>query len=97
MAAAVGAGRAGAEVTLVEAGAALGGQFALAGRAPAHRETVRRYQADWARRLEAAGVDIRLDTRIDADSPLAADADRVIVATGAVAHHPRSQPRPASR
>jgi 2,4-dienoyl-CoA reductase-like NADH-dependent reductase (Old Yellow Enzyme family) len=88
LAAAVGAGRAGAEVTLAEAGPALGGQFALAGHAPAHRETVRRYQADWARRLEAAGVDVRLNTRVEGDSPLAAGADRVVVATGAVAHTP---------
>ena len=42
---------------------ALGGQFALAGRAPAHRETAARYAADWTRRLEAAGVHVRLDTR----------------------------------
>ena len=42
MAAAVAAGRAGAEVTLVEASSALGGQFALAGRAP---RTARRLRA----------------------------------------------------
>jgi NADPH-dependent 2,4-dienoyl-CoA reductase/sulfur reductase-like enzyme len=88
LAASVAAGRAGADVTLVEAADALGGQFALAGRAPAHRETVRRYQADWARRLAAARVDVRLETRLDAASELAAGADRVIVATGAVAHRP---------
>ena len=51
----VAAARAGAEVTLVEAADALGGQFALAGRAPAHRETAARFAADWSRRLEAAG------------------------------------------
>ncbi|HMG99595.1 MAG TPA: FAD-dependent oxidoreductase [Gaiellales bacterium] len=88
MAAAVAAGRAGADVTLVEASPVLGGQFALAGRAPAHRETAARYGADWSRRLRAAGVKIRLDTRLTADSPLAAEADRVIVATGARAHQP---------
>ncbi len=88
LAAAVAAGSAGAEVTLVESAPALGGQLALAGHAPAHRETVRRYQADWKRRLQVAGVDVRLGTRLDADSQLAADADRVIVATGAVAHRP---------
>jgi NADPH-dependent 2,4-dienoyl-CoA reductase/sulfur reductase-like enzyme len=89
MAAAVAAARAGAEVTLAEATDALGGQFALAGRAPAHRETAARYSADWRRRLEAAGVRILLGTRVDASSPLASSADRVIVATGAVAHRPR--------
>jgi len=89
MAAAVAAARAGAEVTLAEATDELGGQFALAGRAPAHRETAARYSADWRRRLEAAGVRILLGTRVDASSPLASSADRVIVATGAVAHRPR--------
>jgi 2,4-dienoyl-CoA reductase-like NADH-dependent reductase (Old Yellow Enzyme family)/thioredoxin reductase len=90
MAAAAAAGRAGADVTLIEAADALGGQFALAGRAPAHRETAARYRADWSRRLQAARVDIRLNTRFAADSPLAAEADRVIVATGARAHRPAS-------
>ncbi len=94
LAAAVAAGSAGARVTLVEAGDALGGQFALAGRAPAHRETVRRYQADWKRRLAAASVDVRLGTRLDADSELARGADRVIVATGAIAHRPALTPPP---
>jgi 2,4-dienoyl-CoA reductase-like NADH-dependent reductase (Old Yellow Enzyme family)/thioredoxin reductase len=88
MAAAVAAGRAGADVTLVEASAALGGQFALAGRAPAHRETAARYRADWSRRLASAGVEIRLETHLTAGSALAAEADRVIVATGARAHRP---------
>jgi pyruvate/2-oxoglutarate dehydrogenase complex dihydrolipoamide dehydrogenase (E3) component len=75
-------------VTLVEASSVLGGQFALAGRAPAHRETAARYAADWSRRLGAAAVDVRLDTRLAADSALATEANRVIVATGARAHRP---------
>ena len=70
MAAAVAAARAGADVTLAEASGALGGQFALAGRAPAHRETAARFTADWTRRLASAGVRIRLDTPIDAASAL---------------------------
>ena len=94
MAAAVAAGRAGAEVTLLEATGALGGQFALAGRAPAHRETAARYTADWSRRLAAAGVDVRLEHPLHGLPELAAGADRVIVATGARAHH---RPRPAPR
>jgi 2,4-dienoyl-CoA reductase-like NADH-dependent reductase (Old Yellow Enzyme family) len=88
MAAAVAAGRAGAKVALLEARGALGGQFALAGRAPAHRETAARYAADWSRRLATAGVDVRLNTLCPGDSDLVAEADRVIVATGARAHHP---------
>ena len=94
MAAAVAAARAGADVTLAEASGALGGQFALAGRAPAHRETAARFAADWRRRLESAGVRIRLDTPIDAASAVASAADRVIVATGAIAHRPRLTPPP---
>jgi 2,4-dienoyl-CoA reductase-like NADH-dependent reductase (Old Yellow Enzyme family) len=89
LAAAVAAGSAGADVILVEAADTLGGQFTLAGRAPAHRETVRRYQADWVRRLGAARVDVRLSTPLFAGSELLADTDRVIVATGAVAHRPQ--------
>jgi 2,4-dienoyl-CoA reductase-like NADH-dependent reductase (Old Yellow Enzyme family) len=89
MAAAVAAARAGADVTLAEATGVLGGQFALAGRAPGHRETAARYAADWRRRLEVAGVRICLSTPIDASTPLVSEADRVIVATGAVAHRPR--------
>ena len=80
--------RAGAEVTLVEAGAALGGQFALAGRAPAHRETARALPGRLARRLAAAGVTCGWRRGSMPDSALATRADRVIVATGAVAHRP---------
>ena len=94
MAAAVAAATAGAAVTLVEASSSLGGQFALAGRCPGHRETAARYQADWSRRLAAAGVAIRLETPLAADSPLAAEADRVIVATGARAHRPALSAQP---
>ena len=89
MAAAVAAARAGADVTLAEATGTLGGQFALAGRAPGHRETAARYASDWRRRLEVAGVRICLSTPIDASAALVSEADRVIVATGAVAHRPR--------
>ena len=88
MAAAVGAARAGARVTLLEAAPVLGGQFALAGNAPAHRETVARYRADWDRRLATAGVEIRLNEPADAGAAVVAGADRVIVATGAIAHRP---------
>ncbi|HEY3614575.1 MAG TPA: FAD-dependent oxidoreductase [Gaiellales bacterium] len=88
MAAAVAAARAGAAVTLFEAADVLGGQFALAGRAPAHRETAARFRADWTRRLAAAGVDVRLGARATVADAVAASADRVIVATGAVAHRP---------
>ena len=63
MAAAVAAGRAGADVTLVEAAA----RWAASSRSPAARpRTARRpraTRADWTRRLAAAGVDVRLGHR----------------------------------
>ena len=54
---------AGAAVTLLEQGAAIGGQLRLAGRAPAHRALWRRWQATAERRLARAGVEVRLETR----------------------------------
>ena len=65
VAAALEAAESGAAVTLLEQGAAIGGQLRLAGRAPAHRVLWRRWQATAERRLERAGVDVRLDTRRD--------------------------------
>ena len=81
VAAALEAAESGAAVTLVERGAAIGGQLRLAGRAPAHRVLWRRWQTTAERRLERAGVDVRLDTvatAADADA-----AETVILATGA--------------
>ena len=62
VAAALEAAESGAAVTLLEQAAAIGGQLRLAGRAPAHRVLWRRWQATAERRLERAGVDVRLDT-----------------------------------
>ena len=91
VAAALEAAAAGHDVVLAERGAALGGQFRVAGRAPAHRETWERYSRWIAHRLEADGVDVRLSTEV-----VAADADEydaVVLATGAVPYRP---PLPAS-
>lgn len=66
-------------VTLFEAAADIGGQFALARRIPGKEEfaeTIRYFR----RRIEVTGVDLRLNTRADAD--MLAGFDRVIVATG---------------
>ena len=90
MAAAVAAARAGAEVTLVEA-ARRARRPVRAGRprARAPRDCSVATPADWSapagggRRATCAWA--RASTR---SSPLAAAADRVIVATGAVAHRP---------
>jgi 2,4-dienoyl-CoA reductase-like NADH-dependent reductase (Old Yellow Enzyme family)/thioredoxin reductase len=73
----------GHEVELWEAGDALGGQLRIAAAAPAHGEYVR--YLDWqARRLAELGVTVVLDRRARAESVLAAGADVVAVATGAV-------------
>jgi pyruvate/2-oxoglutarate dehydrogenase complex dihydrolipoamide dehydrogenase (E3) component len=79
--AALEAAEAGAVVTLLEQGAAIGGQLRLAGRAPAHRTLWRRWRATSEGRLERAGVEVRLETRATAE-----DADvteTVVLATGA--------------
>ncbi len=88
LAAAVGAAECHAHVTLVDEDSTIGGQFALAGTAPAHEETVRRFTYDWMRRLEQHGVQLELGRRVDAGDELVRVADRVIVATGATAYLP---------
>ena len=91
VAAALEAAAAGHDVVLAERSAALGGQFRVAGRAPAHRETWERYARWIAHRLEADGVDVRLSTEVAAGD--AEEYDAVVLATGAVPYRP---PLPAS-
>ena len=71
----------GHRVTLFERGPELGGQFRLAGQQPS-RGQILDLLAWYRRRLDALGVDVRLGTEATADDVLAADADRVILATG---------------
>jgi pyruvate/2-oxoglutarate dehydrogenase complex dihydrolipoamide dehydrogenase (E3) component len=78
LAAAVAAARSGHAVTLAERGDALGGQLALAARAPERGELAHAV-ADLAHTARAAGVTVRLRTEVTA----AADADVVVLATGA--------------
>jgi 2,4-dienoyl-CoA reductase (NADPH2) len=76
----VAAGR-GHAVTLFEGGADIGGQFNLARRIPGKEEfneTLRYY----GRRIEILGIDLRLNTRVDAAQLKAEGFDEVIVATG---------------
>lgn len=84
LSAALTAAERGHQVTLFEAGDALGGQFRLAMNIPGKEEfaeTLRYY----ARRLDALGVDVRLSTR--ATLPDLAGYDEVVVATGVVPRH----------
>ncbi len=69
----------GHRVTLFEAGSEIGGQFNLAKRIPGKEEfheTLRYF----ARRIEQTGVELRLNTRADADA--LAGFDDVVLATG---------------
>lgn len=75
----------GHRVTLFEAGAAIGGQINLAKQVPGKEEfhEMLRY---FQRRLETAGVDLRLGRKVAADD--LADFDEVIVATGVTPRNP---------
>jgi 2,4-dienoyl-CoA reductase-like NADH-dependent reductase (Old Yellow Enzyme family) len=84
IAAAAEAAAAGHDVVLAERGAALGGQLAVAGRAPAHREPWARYEA-WARHA-LRGVEVRLATAVGAAD--AGDHDALVIATGAAPYVP---------
>ena len=71
----------GHQVTLYEAGDALGGQVRLARRAPTRDEFGK--DIDWcAEQLRKLEVDIRLNTRVNRDLIDAEKPDAVIVATG---------------
>jgi 2,4-dienoyl-CoA reductase (NADPH2) len=71
----------GHRVTLYEAAAAIGGQFNLAKRIPGKEEfheTLRYY----GRMIEVLGIELHLNTRVDAQMLAAQGFDEVIVATG---------------
>jgi dimethylglycine catabolism A len=79
LAAAAAAARSGHAVTLAERGDALGGQLALAARAPERGELAHAV-ADLAHAAREAGVTVHLRTEVTA---CADDADVVVLATGA--------------
>ncbi len=80
----------GHHVRLWEADDRLGGQLAVAAKARMNRRYAR--WIDWqGRRLERVGVDVRLGIPASTDEVLSAEADVVVVATGAV---PRVPDRP---
>ncbi len=77
----------GHQVTLYEAGAAIGGQFNLAKRIPGKEEfheTLRYYQ----RMVDKHGITLRLNTRADAATLKAQGFDEVVVATGITPRRP---------
>ena len=77
----------GHRVTLFDAAAEIGGQFNLAKQVPGKEEfheTLRYYR----RRLEVLGVDVRLDTRVDAELIAGGGFDHTIVATGITPRQP---------
>ncbi len=81
MAAASVAAERGHAVTLFEASDNIGGQFNMARRIPGKEEfdeTLRYF----GRRLDQAGVDLRLNTRVSADDLVAGGFDHVVLATG---------------
>ena len=88
LAAAAEAGSAGHEVVLLERGGETGGQVALAGAAPMHAELARSLGRNYRHLLEAANVEIRLETEADPETITALAPDAVVVATGARPHEP---------
>lgn len=83
LAAATGCAERGHKVTLFEGGSQVGGQFNMAKLIPGKEEfyeTLRYF----SRKIEITGVDVQLNSRVDAPSLLAADPpfDAVVLATG---------------
>ena len=86
MEAAVWSARRGHDVTLCEESDELGGQLSLAATAPGKGKIA--WFTDYlTRQVDAAAVDVRLETRVDAELVRDRDPDAVVVATGA---RPRS-------
>jgi 2,4-dienoyl-CoA reductase-like NADH-dependent reductase (Old Yellow Enzyme family)/thioredoxin reductase len=83
LAAAAEAGAAGHEVVLLERRDRPGGQVALAGAAPMHAELARTLARNYGRLLEAASVEVRLESDADPASIASLVPDAVVVATGA--------------
>lgn len=75
------AARRGHRTTLCEQRRRLGGQFFLAS-LPPFKDDLAIYLFNMAHRLKDAGVDVRLNTPVNADFIRGFDADRVIIATG---------------
>lgn len=92
MSAALAAAKQGHQVRLCEAGPRLGGQLELAG-APPGRQEFALLARDLARQVSAAGVEVTLGCRVDAQFLQREQPDLVILATGG---KPQAPPIPGS-
>ena len=73
----------GHDITLVEAAEGLGGQLRSAA-TPPFKSQLRELVTWYSHQLEILNVNVKLNTKVDADSQILADADEILVATGAV-------------
>jgi 2,4-dienoyl-CoA reductase (NADPH2) len=81
------AGR-GHQVVLFDKSEVIGGQFNMAKRVPGKEEFVETLRY-FERQIELTGVDLRLNTRVDADRLVNEGFDEVIMATGVVPRDPK--------
>ncbi len=88
LAAATTAAERGHRVVLFEASDRIGGQFNMAKRIPGKEEFVETLRY-FSHQIEHTGVELRLETRADADSLAAEGFDEVIIATGVTPRDPR--------
>jgi 2,4-dienoyl-CoA reductase-like NADH-dependent reductase (Old Yellow Enzyme family)/thioredoxin reductase len=79
----------GHSVVLLEQADVVGGQVAIAGRAPMHEELAHSLRRNYDRLLAGPSVEVRLGEAADADAVEALSPDLVIVATGAKPYDPR--------
>ncbi|WP_346426826.1 NADPH-dependent 2,4-dienoyl-CoA reductase [Wenzhouxiangella sp. XN201] len=88
LAAATTAAECGHEVVLFEAMDRIGGQFNMAQRIPGKEEFVETLRY-FGRRIKLTGVDLRLNTPVDVEGPVAEDFDEFIIATGVLPRDPK--------
>jgi pyruvate/2-oxoglutarate dehydrogenase complex dihydrolipoamide dehydrogenase (E3) component len=89
LAAAAEAAAGGHSVVVIERGDAIGGQVAIAGKAPMHEELARSLRRNYEHLLDRRNVEVRLGEAADVGDVEALSPDLVIVATGAVPYDPR--------
>ena len=88
LAAATTAARRGHKVVLFDQADCIGGQFNMAKRVPGKEEFVETLRY-FSRQIEITGVELRLNTKVEAKDLSEADFDEVIIATGVVPRDPK--------